>query len=106
MLHWLRDVTVFSVFNWKRQGVQDVSPDIEMADYRRIPNTDSENPSDLNDDESINVKPIADLDFFFERIYSYYCEKGLWCIILRWISELLSLGFIICFSGFLLLYVD
>ncbi|QCE06883.1 Autophagy-related protein 9 [Vigna unguiculata] len=106
MLNWLRNISASNVFNWKRQGVQDVSPDIEMTDYRRIPNTYSENPSGLVNDESINVQPIADLDFFFERIYSYYCEKGLWCIILRWIAELLSLGFIICFSGFIFLYVD
>lgn len=54
----------------------------------------------------LNVEPIADLDLFFERLYSYYCEKGLWCIIIKWIVELLSLAFTICFSGFFLLFVD
>ncbi|KAA8543357.1 hypothetical protein F0562_021148 [Nyssa sinensis] len=66
----------------------------------------SESPSGLLNGESLNVEPIADLDLFFERLYSYYCEKGLWCIIIKWIVELLSLAFTICFSGFFLLYVD
>ena len=52
------------------------------------------------------MEPITDLDLFFERLYNYYCEKGLWCIIMKWIVELLSLGFTICFSAFFLLFVD
>ncbi|KAG2308689.1 hypothetical protein Bca52824_028437 [Brassica carinata] len=53
--------------------------------------------------ESLNVQPIADLDLF-QKLYSYYRDKGLWCIIVKWAVELLSLGFIICFSGFFLLF--
>ncbi|KAK7393401.1 hypothetical protein VNO78_21955 [Psophocarpus tetragonolobus] len=109
-----RDTSAFNVFNWKSQGeasvttglLQDASQEIELSDYRRIPSPGSESPSGLLNGESLNVEPIADLDFFFERLYSYYCEKGLWCIIIKWIVELLSLGFLICFSGFFLLYVD
>ncbi|KAL5136734.1 Autophagy-related protein 9 [Glycine soja] len=109
-----RGASAFNVLNWRRQGessvttglLQDVPPEIELSDYRRIPSPGSESPSDLLNGESLNVEPIADLDFFFERLYSYYCEKGLWCIIIKWIVELLSLGFTICFSGFFLLYVD
>ena len=109
-----RGARAFNVLNWKHQGessvttglLQDVPPEIELSDYRRIPSPGSESPSDLLNGESLNVEPIADLDFFFERLYSYYCEKGLWCIIIKWIVELLSLGFTICFSGFFLLYVD
>ncbi|XP_028791968.1 autophagy-related protein 9 [Neltuma alba] len=81
-------------------------PGIELSDYKRIPSLGSESPSGLLTGESLNVEPIVDLDLFFERLYSYYCEKGLWCIIVKWIVELLSLGFTICFSGFFLLYVD
>lgn len=87
--------------------LKDVSPEIELSDYGRIPPSPaSESPSGLLNGDTLNVEPIADLDLFFERLYSYYCDKGLWCIIIKWIVELLSLGFTICFSGFFLLYVD
>lgn len=103
-----------SIFNWKRPGdsslttglLNDVHPEIELSDYGRVPSPGSESPSGLLNGESLKVEPIADLDLFFERLYSYYCEKGLWCIIVKWIVELLSLAFTICFSGFFLLYVD
>ncbi|WJX18447.1 autophagy protein atg9 [Trifolium repens] len=109
-----RDATAFSIFKWKRQGessvteglLQDVHQEVELSDYRRIPSPGSESPSGLLNGESPNVESIADLDLFFERLYIYYCEKGLWCIIIKWIVELLSLGFIICFSAFFLLFVD
>ncbi|KAK7284106.1 hypothetical protein RJT34_18845 [Clitoria ternatea] len=109
-----RGVGAFSIFKWKhpdlsslRTGLlQEAPPEIELSDYGKIPSPGSESPSGLLNGESLNVEPIADLDLFFERLYSYYCEKGLWCIIIKWIVELLSLGFTICFSGFFLLYVD
>ncbi|KAI5596982.1 hypothetical protein BDE02_02G037700 [Populus trichocarpa] len=103
-----------SIFKWKWRGesslttslLDDVPPEIELSDYRRVPSPGSESPSGLLNGESLNVEPIADLDLFFERLYNYYCEKGLWCIIIKWIVELFSLGFTIGFSGFFLLYVD
>ncbi|KAI7980155.1 Autophagy-related protein 9 [Camellia lanceoleosa] len=42
----------------------------------------------------------------FLRGFTATIAKGLWCIIIKWIVELLSLAFTICFSGFFLLYVD
>ncbi|KAL2321035.1 hypothetical protein Fmac_030004 [Flemingia macrophylla] len=109
-----RGASAFSIFKWKHPSassltsglLQEDSPEIELSDYGKIPSPGSESPSGLLNGESLNVEPIADLDLFFERLYSYYCEKGLWCIIIKWIVELLSLGFTICFSGFFLLYVD
>ncbi|KAG7989546.1 hypothetical protein I3843_03G245500 [Carya illinoinensis] len=87
--------------------LKDVPPEIELSDYGKVPpSPSSESPSGLLNGDTLNVEPIADLDLFFERLYGYYCEKGLWCIIIKWIVELLSLGFTICFSGFFLLYVD
>eukprot|EP01018_Ginkgo_biloba_P034498 Gb_31273 [translate_table: standard] len=83
-----------------------VPPEIELSDYQRLPAGDAESPSDLLKGERLKVGPIPDLDRFFERLYNYYCEKGLWCIVTQWIVELLSLGFTICFSGFFLLFVD
>lgn len=97
---------------WQRESslttglLEDVPPEIELSEYGRVPSPGSESPSALLNGESLNLEPITDLDLFFERLYSYYCEKGLWCIIIKWIVELLSLGFTICFSGFFLLYVD
>ncbi|KAK2442072.1 autophagy-related protein [Trifolium repens] len=103
----------FSIFKWKRKGASSLtrgllhdSPEIELSHYGKIPSPGSESPSDLLNGESVHIEPIADLDLFFERLYGYYCEKGLWCIVIKWIVELLSLGFTICFSGFFLLYVD
>ncbi|XP_019101377.1 PREDICTED: autophagy-related protein 9-like isoform X1 [Camelina sativa] len=106
---------VFNFFKWQRGEsssslttglLHNESHEIELSNYGGIPSPGSESPSGLLNGESLNVQPIADLDLFVERLYSYYRDKGLWCIIVKWAVELLSLGFIICFSGFFLLYVD
>ncbi|XP_077247952.1 autophagy 9 (APG9) [Tasmannia lanceolata] len=109
-----KGATASSRFKWQWRGesslttglLNDVPPEIELSEYRRLQSTGSESPSGLLNGESLNVEPISDLDLFFERLYNYYCEKGLWCIIIKWMVELLSLGFTICFSGFFLLFVD
>ncbi|KAL5994560.1 autophagy protein atg9 [Asimina triloba] len=101
-------------FKWPWRGesslttglLNDPPPEIELSSYQRLPSSGSESPSGFLNGESLKVEAIADLDLFFGRIYSYYCEKGLWCIVIKWILELLSLGFTICFSGFFLLFVD
>ncbi|KAG9446418.1 hypothetical protein H6P81_012546 [Aristolochia fimbriata] len=103
-----------TIFNWPWRTestlttglLGEVAPEIELSDYRPVPSSGSESPTALLNGESVNVEPIADLDLFFERVYSYYCEKGLWCIITKWIFELLTLGFVIFFSAFFLLVVD
>ncbi|KAL8101166.1 autophagy-related protein 9-like [Apium graveolens] len=89
-----------------RTGLLNDSHEIELSDYQRAPSSGSESPSGLLDGDSLSVEPISDLDLFFERLYGYYCEKGLLCIVIKWIVELLSLAFTICFSCFFLLYVD
>lgn len=106
-------VNPFNIFKWWQSEsslnsrlLNDVPSEIELPDYHPLPSSGSESPSGLLNGESLKVEPIADLDLFFERLYNYYCEKGLWCIIIKWIVELLSLGFTICFSGFFLLLVD
>lgn len=104
-----------SIFKWKRRGesslaqslLKDVPPEIELSDYGRVPpSPGSESPSGLLYGESLNVEPIADLDLFFERLYSYFSQKGLRSIIIKWIFELLMLAFVIVYSGFFLLVVD
>ncbi|KAL2922256.1 Autophagy-related protein 9 [Bienertia sinuspersici] len=114
MSGWQLCRNALSIFKWRKPSdpslstglLNDISPEIELSGYGRSPSPGSESPSGLLNGESLKVEPIADLDLFFERLYSYYCEKGLWCIIVKWIVELLSLAFTICFSGFFLLYVD
>ncbi|WZY92787.1 hypothetical protein YC2023_065116 [Brassica napus] len=116
MSTWQKAPNVFNFFKWQRTepssslttGLLDnASHEIELSNYGGvIPSPGSESPSGLLNGESLTVQPITDLDLFFERLYSYYRYKGLWCIIVKWAVELLSLGFIICFSGFFLLYVD
>ncbi|ERN08077.1 autophagy-related protein 9 isoform X1 [Amborella trichopoda] len=86
--------------------LSDIPPEIELSEYQRLPSGDTENPPGLLNDESLKVETVTDLDLFYSRVYSYYCEKGLWCIVTKWIVEILSLGFMICFSGFFLLFVD
>ncbi|CAA0832170.1 autophagy 9 (APG9 [Striga hermonthica] len=109
-----KGVHAFNLFNWKRRSttslttglLNDEPHEIELSDYHKAPSHCSESPSGFLDGEILNSEPIDDLDLFFERVYNYYCEKGLWCIIIKWVFELLSLAFTICFSGFFLLYVD
>eukprot|EP00741_Cyanophora_paradoxa_P005597 tig00000912_g5425.t1 len=45
-------------------------------------------------------------DTFWDRLYAYYAEKGFTCIVLSRLFELLSLGFTIGFSSFLLAFVN
>lgn len=114
MSSWQGGRNALSIFKWRRPGdpslstglLNDVPPEIELSGYGRVPSPGSESPSGLLNGESLKVEPISDLDLFFERLYSYYCEKGIWCIIVKWICELLTLAFTICFAGFLLLFVD
>ena len=49
---------------------------------------------------------IRNLDAWFDSLYSYFKEKGFHCIVVGRVVNLLTLGFTIFFSGFLLLYVD
>lgn len=85
--------------------VDDMPPEIELSGYRRLPSSGSESPSGLLN-EGPKAELIADLDLFFERLYNYYCEKGLSCIVIKWIFEILSVIFVECFIWFFLLVVD
>lgn len=110
-----RALNLFAAFKWPWHSkssltanlLDDVNPQIELSIYGgELPSPGSESPSGFLNGESLNIEPISDLDLFFERVYSYYCGKGLWCIVTKWIFELLSLGFMIFFSGFFLLVID
>ncbi|KAK1372134.1 hypothetical protein POM88_038226 [Heracleum sosnowskyi] len=45
------------------------------VELMRAPSSGSESPSGLLNDDSLSVEPIADLDLFFERLYSYYYSR-------------------------------
>ena len=49
---------------------------------------------------------IENLDKWFAALYSYFEGKGFWCIVTSRVVNVLTLGFTIAFSAFLLLYVD
>ncbi len=81
--------------------------EVELPDYHRLHGgDDNSSPPDFFRGESSKWGAITDLDRFFERVYQYYCDKGFWCIVTQWLVELLTLGFTISFSGFLLLFVN
>ena len=49
---------------------------------------------------------IENLDKWFAALYSYFEGKGFWCIVTSRVVNVLTLGFTVAFSAFLLLYVD
>lgn len=50
--------------------------------------------------------PVKNLDKFFTDMYLYYVNKGLPAIILRQICGMVTLGFTIIFSVFLIGFID
>jgi len=88
------------------QLLVDIPPEIELSDYRRLPSSGSESPSGLLHGEGVKEEHIPDLDIFFERLYEYFCAKGLRCIITKWIIEVLNVLFMVCCIGFFFLFVD
>ena len=85
------------------QLLVDIPPEIELSDYRRLPSSGSESPSGLLHGEGVKEEHIPDLDIFFERLYEYFCAKGLRCIITKWIIEVLNVLFMVCCIGFFFL---
>lgn len=94
------------IMHQNEPGIGHMRLEVELPEYHSLPGGDTTGPPDLFKGESSKWEAIADLDRFFERIYQYYCDKGFWCIVTQWIVELLTLGFTISFSGFLLLFVN
>jgi autophagy-related protein 9 len=50
--------------------------------------------------------PVRNLDRFFTSMYQYFVSKGLSAVILQQISGVVTLGFTISFSIFLIAFVD
>lgn len=114
MMSFLKGTPTQTVFKWPWRSqpqlsahlLADVPPQIELSDYRRLPSSASETPSRLLHGEDIKADLIPDLDIFFERLYEYFCAKGLRCIIIKWIIEILNVTFVLCSIGFFFLFVD
>lgn len=51
-------------------------------------------------------KYINNLDHFFKELYSYYSSKGIAAIILSEVCGVISLGFTVVFSVFLIAFID
>ncbi|ORX93600.1 APG9-domain-containing protein [Basidiobolus meristosporus CBS 931.73] len=68
--------------------------------YKSIPT------SELRERALYRWHNIDNLDVFFERVYSYYTGKGIYCILLSRVLNLLSFAFIIGFTLFIVDCVD
>ena len=60
----------------------------------------------LHDGEGEKWEAIEDLDSFFQRVYAYYHERGLQCILASRITSLLTLAFTIVLFVFLVEMLD
>ena len=60
----------------------------------------------LDEKERESWGPVVNLDIFFTDMYSYFMNRGLTSIITSQICSVLSLGFTVAFSVFLIAYVD
>lgn len=91
----------------KNETLRGVQHEVELPDYHELHGgEDSAGPPDFFGAETFKSGGVTDLDEFFQRVYQYYCDKGFWCMFTKWLCELVSLGFTIGFSGFLVLFVN
>ncbi|KAF8682057.1 hypothetical protein HU200_045517 [Digitaria exilis] len=84
----------------------EIPPEVELSNYQRLPSSYCESPTGPLHGEDLKAELIPDLDIFFERLYEYFCAKGLRCIITKWIIEILNVSFMVCAIGFFFLFVD
>lgn len=114
MSFFLKGTNIKRLFKWplRREStfsthlLAEIPPEVELSDYRRLPSSYCESPTGLLHGEDFKVELIPDLDIFFERLYEYFCAKGLRCIITKWIIEILNVTFMVCAIGFFFLFVD
>lgn len=60
----------------------------------------------LREEETLPNLRIEDLDEFLSSVYSYWNEKGFLCMMTSKIVNILMIAFTVCYSAFLLLWVD
>ena len=64
------------------------------------------NPMGSNGNSSAQSGHVSNLDSFFKSMYQYYSSKGLPATVLAQVCSIVSLGFTISFTIFLLAFVD
>mmetsp|Transcript_8130 Transcript_8130/g.32062 ORF Transcript_8130/g.32062 Transcript_8130/m.32062 type:complete len:807 (-) Transcript_8130:519-2939(-) len=94
---------------------------MEEHDYAQLPSMIEEEYEEEYDDQPGAMGPdghgflkgevgssmrIRNLDAWFQALYQYFKEKGFYCIVTSRVVNLLTLGFTIFLSGFILLYLD
>ena len=94
---------------------------MEEHDYAQLPSMIEEEYEEEYDDQPGAMGPdghgflkgevgsslrIRNLDAWFQALYQYYKEKGFYCIVTSRVVNLLTLGFTIFLSWFILLYLD
>ncbi|CAL4917591.1 unnamed protein product [Urochloa decumbens] len=110
----LKGTNIKRLFKWplRREAalsthlLAEIPPEVELSDYRRLPSSSCESPTGLVHGEDLKAELIPDLDIFFERLYEYFCAKGLRCIITKWMIEILNVTFMVCAIGFFFLFID
>jgi len=79
----------------------------EIGEYEQIPSLhELDAPHLMRGESGGSTWQTANLDRFFIRLYTYMREKGFWVIITSRVLNVVTLGFTIVLSGFLLMYVN
>lgn len=100
-----------SNFRWTEKGDQQ-EPDVGDSNYFSFGDDDDDDDDAQDEGGRGNQSPrdgplrIGDLDVFYTHVYTFFKEKGLWCMITSRLVNLVNLGFTIFFSTFLFLFVD
>jgi hypothetical protein len=95
-------------FLWTEKGGSNKrSGEQENDDYLSFGDQDDDDDDRVgNSDDDLEPLHIKDLDVFFTQVYTFFKEKGLWCMVTSRLVNLVNLGFTIFFSTFLFLFVD
>ena len=96
--------TLPSMAEASREEEEDDDRDASTYAAGSSPNGESEGNLLLK--ERARSLRIDNLDAWFTSLYDYYHDKGFYCIVTSRVVNLLTLGFTIVFSAWLLLFVD
>ncbi|MBW0479481.1 hypothetical protein O181_019196 [Austropuccinia psidii MF-1] len=112
--HYLSNQNLLSNSN-TRNGYVQLNQHQSALDLNSQDGNVGPNPSNQNAQQSnLNLKELAlwrwnnvtDLDEFLQQVYSYYIGNGIWVIGLVKLFNLLTVGFVIGFSTFLIGCID
>ncbi|KAF0972369.1 hypothetical protein FDP41_009272 [Naegleria fowleri] len=66
----------------------------------------AEHQSLLKGEDERESLGITNLDVFFQQVYTYFNEKGFWCLLVERLLRLCSVFFMMVFSTFLFVFLD